>query len=129
MKNQLKNNDYNKGFGSNDRILHESDKSEITSWGFQDRSRYENLTLLASGKVYTHNVDGYYFISKKAGKQNAYVSMYSDYIGFTSASPNAEGNCVLTMRTPAGHGCIVNYDAIGEVNQFRFVYAKGAKNE
>mgnify|MGYP000777109800 CR=1 FL=1 len=94
----LKTGPYNVGVCNSDRILRQSDKSEITSWGFPDSSRYEDLTLLESEKSYTHDVAGYYAISKKAGKQNAYVSMYSGGLGYTCASPNAQGHCVLSIE-------------------------------
>lgn len=125
----LKTGPYNVGVCNSDRILRQSDKSEITSWSFPDKSRYEDLTLLESEKSYTHDVEGYYAISKKAGKENAYVSMYSGGLGYTCASPNMQGHCVLSIWAPANQSCVVNYDATGDVNYFRFIPAKGAVNE
>ena len=110
-------------------LLKQTDKVEITSWSFPDNRKAVNLTLLASGQSYTQPVDGYYAISKVSGKQNGYVSMYSAGLGFTSAAPNSTGNCVLSIWANAGLSCVINYDASGEVNYFRFVPAKGAVNE
>lgn len=104
-------------------------KEEITSWSFPDSSKAVNLTLLASGQSYTQPVDGYYAISKTAGKQNAYVSMYSGGLGYTCPSPNTQGHCVLSIWAPANQGCVINYDATGDVVYFRFIPAKGAVNE
>ena len=110
-------------------ILTLEDMSTITSWSFPDSSKAVNLTLLASGQSYTQPVDGYYAISKTAGIQNAYVSMYSGGIGYACPSPNAAGSCVLSIKTLKNASCVINYNATGDVNYFRFIPAKGAVNE
>lgn len=110
-------------------LLKQTDKVEITSWSFPDSSKAINLTLLASGQSYTQPVDGYYAISKTAGIQNGYVSMYSGGLGYTCPSPNAAGSCVLSIKTLKNASCVINYNATGDVNYFKFIPAKGAVNE
>lgn len=110
-------------------LIKRSDKVEIASWSFPDSRKAVNLTLLASGQSYTQPVDGYYAISKTAGIQNAYVSMYSGGLGYACPSPNAAGSCVLSIKTLKNASCVINYNATGDVNYFRFIPAKGAVNE
>lgn len=116
-------NSYNKS-----DILTIRDKSEIASWSFP-YGEGTPLTLLASGKSYTPKTDGYFYLSKKAGKTNAYVSMYALGLGLSAPSPSAQGNCVLYIKCFKDYPCTIIYDAEGTVNDFRFFPLKGAIDE
>ena len=106
----------------------------IASYGFPDNT-YTDLTLGASGTIYTAPSNGWFYISKQgtaAGQQlvmgvkdtNNSTIYDATYITVTSA--NAVSG-ILPVKQ--GDKVEITYQQTGQLYNFRFIYAKGSESE
>lgn len=90
-------------------------------------SRYEDLTLGASGTQYTAPANGWFSISKNTAATNQYINFRNATKSYNLLfQPNLSGG-TINVIFPVQKGDIVqvNYSASGTTNQFRFIYAVG----
>ena len=102
-------------------------KNAITNMAMPS-SRYDDLTLGASGNSYTAPADGYVYFCKVATANAQYIriqneanSIAAEYIA------TANGNwCRCWMPIGKNSTYTVYYNAAGDTKYFRFIYANGA---
>lgn len=99
-------------------------------------SRYIDLTLGASGTIYTAPANGYFFIDKlMSGAENvlgfAYNEIANGVYTFTSMVRGVGTNYAQTVWIPVlkGQEVVCNYDGNGTCRLFRFYYAEGSESE
>lgn len=88
-------------------------------------SRYEDLTLGASGTEYTAPANGYFCVSKGASSSN--------YVRFTNLSSKLartvvssyNSRCDIDMLARKNEVVKIEYTASGTTEYFRFIYAEG----
>ena len=92
-------------------------------------SKYINLTLGASGSTYTAPANGWVYISKIAGVQNAFCNLLNTTknIGTIFHVPGASNVCQGYLPVSKNDIFIVRYNATGTTSVFRFIYAEGAQ--
>lgn len=93
---------------------------------------YENLTLGASGTSYTAPANGWFYFSKNAGASSKYISLKNSTACNmqTELISNASNNVLHTyLPVSKGDTVLVEYDATGTTNLFRFIYAQGSESE
>lgn len=84
------------------------------------------LTLGASGTTYTAPANGWFYLSKTAGKTDAYISLViNGSFGQTIHVPGAGNQNRTFIPTRKGDTLTVTYSATGETSAFRFYYAEG----
>lgn len=105
-------------------LLKRTDFSELAGLSAPS-GEFIEYTLLASGKSYEAPANGYFYLNKVAGIQNAYATMYSGGIGKQGVGLNTTSNVLVSIYCEKGASCIVNYNATGTTNLFRFIPAKG----
>jgi hypothetical protein len=109
-------------------LLKRSDKSEISGWAMPSNT-FENLTLGASGSTYTAPANGWYFLIKITNAVNQFVNIYTSVLAVTS-QPNISGAYIrLYIPVKKGETFTVSYNAGGNTELFRFVYAQGSESE
>ena len=99
-------------------------KSLISSWGMPS-SKYIDLTLGASGTLYTAPANGWVYFNKIATATNQNLAMGANGLGFSIFSSSAGQWLGLTMPIQKGRNFYVSYTANGATNTFRFHYAQG----
>ena len=99
-------------------------------------NRYIDLTLGASGQTYTAPANGWFAIAKVAGADFYYtdIVVLKDPNGGTDQNNSKFGTfseayrsspCESMAQVKKGDVVIVNYNATGVTNYFRFIYAEG----
>ena len=103
----------------------------IQRQNFAPSDKYDSLTLGASGSTYVAPADGWFMLKKTAGIDNAYVIMANvtnglEFVNFVPSSAN-----VVRVFLPVKKNdvVIVNYNATGNTNYFRFIYTQGSESE
>lgn len=95
--------------------------------------KYIDLTLGASGTTYTAPAAGWLMLSKNANQNGGDATPRYVEISNTTKEyyfqNNGSYDFVLTVLIEASKGdtLTVTYSAAGKVNEFRFIYAEGAK--
>lgn len=110
--------------------LDNSGKSLISALALPSSTRYDNLTMGASGTSYTAPANGYFVWWKTANGSNQYCGMSNNVTGvqcFTWTPVNG-GGCQGFLPAQKGDECYLGYNAGGAANLFRFVYTKGDEN-
>lgn len=112
----------------NSNALLDSDKAEITSWGFPANG-YTTLTLGASGAQYTAPADGWYIFAKAESGNNQYVQFgnTSNSMQLILKSPSDSGYLAGYFECSKGQNVTIHYTLGGYTRLFGFVYAKGAQ--
>ena len=92
-------------------------------------SKYEELTLGASGTTYSAPANGYVFIDKKstAASQYVYIEVYDTGLKYRDVIyvPDTAENVVLRLPVLKGDRFVIYYTANGATNHFKFIYAQG----
>ena len=90
-------------------------------------SRYIDLTLGASGSIYTAPANGYFCVAKKSGGTNQYLGLTSYGLDVTVYY---DSGMVARNFIPCKKGgtITVNYNMTGDTQFFRFIYAEGEPN-
>lgn len=87
-----------------------------------------NLTLLASGGVYSIPADGYLIFSKFSTATGQSYAIYNEdkrvLYKNTASSDNEAYGCTVLVRK--GMQIHIDYTLAGEIEAFKFVYAEGA---
>ena len=105
-------------------------KSTLASYGMPSTT-YNDLTLGASGATYTAPANGYFYLWKNAGNPgfNPFMCLTNATANMaTEHRPGANGDgLAIRLYIPAKKGdtVVADYDAIGAVIFFRFIYAEG----
>lgn len=108
------------------------DLSNITATGKEvcanasmPSATYDNLTLGASGTLYTAPADGYFTIDIGCSS-GQYVNMQDEQNFYGVNQKNYNGGTIrLLLPILKGKKMYLSYDASGTVYGFRFVYANG----
>ena len=100
-------------------------KSEITSWSMPS-SNYVNLTLGASGSLYTAPANGYYVLRKIASGNGQQIEIINNTTGIGALSSGNNGSWLLGFTiAKKGEKVYVAYNTGGTTQMFRFIYAEG----
>ena len=89
-------------------------------------NKYIDLTLGASGTTYIAPANGYFYLDKVAGSDWYYSSMKNEMSGvdlFVDAYRTSPLTCIIPAKK--SENVFVHYNATGETNCFRFIYAEG----
>ena len=91
-------------------------------------SRYEDLTLGASGSTYIAPANGW-FAFNKGGQTNEFVAIENTSSGHVTwiAQLTTASDCRISCPARAGDEIIIWHTASGNLNIFRFVYAEGSQ--
>jgi hypothetical protein len=98
-----------------------NDSSTISGWSMPS-SRYENLTLGASGATYTAPANGYFILTMSGATNGVHLSRLDGF----GISYNPRGDGFWSGILPARKSdTIVCYYGIGTSMGFKFIYAEG----
>ncbi|MBR4892195.1 MAG: hypothetical protein IKZ34_03395 [Alphaproteobacteria bacterium] len=89
--------------------------------------RYVDLTLGASGATYTAPADGWFYLNKTTTGVNQFVSALSSVYSAAMTQPQSGYSVRFLMPVSKGTTIMIDYNAGGATNAFKFVYANGAK--
>lgn len=91
-------------------------------------SKYLNLTLNASGSSYTAPADGW-FMLRRLSDTGQYTQIVDTKTNMMSLQVATNSNQVLSVNLPVKKGgtVTVSYNAVGNVQFFRFIYAEGSE--
>ena len=104
------------------------DNSSLIASYAMPSSRYIDLTLGASGATYTAPANGWFQLTKRTASTNQWVSLWNTTVGGFGmrTSPNESGaNVGCFVPVKKGDVCTITYNATGELDRFRFLYAEG----
>lgn len=92
-------------------------------------NRYIDLTLGASGTVYTAPANGWFAILKSATSTKQYMQCRNNTTGLGIETHATSDNTAFRQFIPAAKGqqVVFSYTAAGTLTFFRFVYAEGDK--
>lgn len=105
-----------------------NDKSTISGWSMPS-DKYIDLTLGASGSMYTAPTNGWFYLGKLHSSVGGNIDMYNTTSRVRLKTSNAVANNYMLLSLPARKGdtIIINYKADGTLNGFIFIYAEGEK--
>ena len=111
------------------RAVDYSDSSTVSGWSMPS-NKYIDLTLGASGTKYTAPANGWFTLRKIANSDGSSNDKYCDMYNNTSSigvHNNGMHAFQFICTIPALKGDIIqiNYNATGNTNLFRFIYAEG----
>ena len=89
-------------------------------------SRYDSLTLGASGSVYIAPANGYFTYLATSSAAGQYVNIYSSKIG--SMHTGMGSSTSYKGFIPVQKGGSVSFGYTMNVSEFHFVYAEGENN-
>ncbi len=128
----LKTFNYNQNAYEVNMLLGES-RGEISGLSLPS-SKYIDLVLPATGGNFTAQANGYFYLSKSTNAANQYLyfnagssSAASAVRSSTIRSAGSGDNLTLLFACRKGEVVYVTYTAGGATNNFRFIYAEGAK--
>lgn len=107
------------------------DNSSLISGYGMPSSKYIDLSLGTSGTSYTAPANGYFNVAKLSSSSGQFLSIFGKNNLFavqttSTASNNKLGNFVPVFK---GETITITYNAGGNVEIFRFIYAKGSESE
>lgn len=95
-----------------------------SGFGFPS-NRYEDLTLGASGTLYTAPANGWAFISVNISAADGYVQLYRAAYSSLSRVTKADTTAITMLPVMKGESYNVYYTTLSRTNYFRFIYAEG----
>ena len=103
-----------------------NDKSTISGWSMPS-GRFIDLTLGTSGSTYKAPANGYFYLVKVAGKDNADIRFSNKTKDIVQEVLPKTSTNWLYVRMEAQKGDVfeIVYSAIGDTKKFRFIYAEG----
>ena len=99
-------------------------KQILSELSMPSKNKYTDLTLGASGAIYTAPANGWFLIDKSANDQEYVYIGSTSGAAFTLSSSGLQGICA-TIPVPKGEAISVAYNASLQTNRFRFIYATG----
>ena len=101
----------------------------VTGGASMPSSKYIDLTLGASGSTYTAPANGWFICYKGALTTVGYLYMRNNANQLVMETRSTIKGTAVTAYVPVqkGQSILVNYDAVGTINLFRFIYAEGSK--
>lgn len=95
----------------------------------QPSTRYDDVTLLASGTQYTAPADGWFTVQKISGQGNAFLVLQNDTKGMSNGHGVSSEATITpmsaTIRCSKGDLVSLTWTGNGALNYFRFIYGKG----
>ena len=99
-------------------------KQILSALSMPSKTKYTDLTLGASGAIYTAPATGWFLIDKSANDQEYVYIGSTSGAAFTLSSSGLQGICA-TIPILKGEAISVSYNASRQTNRFRFIYATG----
>jgi|GEM_PF-2917578 len=99
-------------------------KQILSALSMPSKTKYTDLTLGASGAIYTAPATGWFLIDKSANDQEYVYIGSTSGAAFTLSSSGLQGICA-TIPVLKGEAISVSYNASRQTNRFRFIYATG----
>ena len=91
--------------------------------------KYIDLTLGASGSTYTAPANGWFTFAKFTNGTNQYIFIKGSLIGSELKAPNSGSGLTVFLPVQKGDSVRVGYNAGGNTEYFRFIYAVGSESE
>ena len=91
-------------------------------------SRYEDLTLGASGTTYTATDNGYFWLRKTVDSSDYIIFELDSGMSIRSTRPSASSDSDIFIPCRKGGTVKVSYTGSGTLKYFRFIYAEGEVN-
>lgn len=106
-------------YGNTEYIAHQAMPSD----------KYIDLTLGASGTTYTAPADGWFYLNKKSGVSDGWMSMENSnsMMACITAAPTANNSMTVSVPAKKGDVVSISYSFTGTTNAFRFIYANGVQ--
>ena len=101
-------------------------KQALSALSMPSTTKYTDLTLGASGTIYTAPATGWFVVDKSANNQEYLYIGNNSGISFTLSSSGTQALCA-SIPVQKGMVVSISYNASRQTNRFRFVYAKGAE--
>ena len=94
-------------------------------------NKFINLSLGTSGTSYTAPANGYFNVSKLSSSSGQFLSIFAKNNLFVIQTTSTASNNKLGTLVPVlkGETITITYNAGGNVEIFRFIYAKGSESE
>ena len=107
-------------------LFKRQDRNEISGLGMPS-SKYADLTLGASGSTYTAPANGWYTCYIGGLTTVGYIYMRNNANNLIMETRSTIDGTAVSAYVPVqkGQSILVNYDAVGTGNLFRFIYAEG----
>ena len=99
-------------------------KKILSALSMPSATKYTDLTLGASGAIYTAPATGWFLIDKSANDQEYVYIGSTSGAAFTLSSSGLQGICA-TIPVSKGKTISISYNASRQTNRFRFIYATG----
>lgn len=106
------------------RALDYNDKPEISGLGMPS-GKHINLTLGASGTIYTAPANGWFMFDKGATAVGQYGVLNSGRIWDGENAVTSTSTVTLHIPVIKGDSVKVSYTVAGTLNHFRFIYTEG----
>ena len=100
--------------------------AQTAAWAASPSDRHINLTLNASGTVYTAPANGWITLAKSSTAANQYLAIEGK-LKIRVDVPNSSTNCEASLPVSRGDKVTVFYTLAGTTYVFRFTYASGEK--
>lgn len=98
--------------------------AQTAAWAASPSDRHINLTLDASGTVYTAPANGWITLAKSSTAANQYLAIEGK-LKIRVDVPGSSTNCEASLPVSRGDKVTVFYTLAGTTNAFRFTYAAG----
>lgn len=98
--------------------------AQTAAWAASPSDRHINLTLNASGTVYTAPANGWITLAKSSTNANQYLAIEGK-LKIRVDVPSSSTNCEASLPVSRGDKVTVFYTLAGTTNVFRFTYAAG----
>ena len=114
-----------------EQLVDKADKKDVPHLAMPS-DKYINLTLNASGSIYTAPADGYIYLDKSAtGNQYVAIGVLSSNGEWLYAqqiqAPSTGYHCEITIPVKKDRKFMINYNLGGNTTNFRFIYAVGSE--
>lgn len=134
MTIKLNNNAYNQNYIQKNEIANvdadnfsQTGRERLTSFGFPSTTN-KDLTLLASGEVYTAPADGWFLLTIEANNDNEFiVSTNLNTCWRDNPWGLREGHVTSICPARKGEKVSIVYTVTGQILAFKFIYAVGSQ--
>ena len=90
-------------------------------------AQYIDLTLGASGSIYTAPADGYFYLAMDPSANAQYINIEAGAMGTRVHSSLTSFDIKAFLPVKKGYRVYITYNTGGTINRFRFIYANGSQ--